>query len=79
MKNGDSYVKCVSVLEGEYRNKSITHNFHDMTETSEFVDRLESANLSGVKWIRIVPTAVNFTNPREAASGLDGASGRNHW
>ena len=79
MNNGDSFVKVVSVIEGDYRNTNITHNFHDMRETASFMDQLNGLNLKNVKWIRVVPTAVDFTDPGDAARGLDGVTGRKHW
>jgi hypothetical protein len=69
-----SYVRVISTLTGGFRNKGVGHNFRDMTETADFIDRLKKADLTGVKQIRIIPTEVTFTDPKDAARGLNGAS-----
>jgi len=73
------YVKVISTLIGNRRNTGITHNFRNLMETGAFIDRLQTADLSKVKQIRIIPTEVTYTDPYSAASGLDGASGQDTW
>ena len=79
MQNGDNFVKVVTVIEGEYRNQNITHNFHDLNETAQFMDQLAGTNVKNVKWFRVCPQQVDFSNPREAARGLDGISSTNRY
>ncbi len=77
-----SYVRIIATIKGAGyygRNRGIGYNFKDMSETADFVDDLKSADLSGVKQIRIIPTEVNFATPKDVARGLNGIRGRSSY
>jgi hypothetical protein len=74
-----NFIKVVSTIEGSYRRTGVRHNFRDMGEVKNFVEKLEHADLSSVHAIRIVPEAVSFTTPDDAANALDGNRGRGRY
>jgi hypothetical protein len=74
-----NFIKVVSTIEGAYRNTGVRHNFRDMREVKNFVELLEGADLSSVHAIRIVPEAVSFTTPDNAANAIDGNRGRGRY
>lgn len=76
MSKDYSYIRIITSVIGSYRTQGIGHNFHNMEETSTFIEKLVDADLSGVKQIRIIPREVVFTKPIDAAKGIDGKCGR---
>ena len=78
-KNDYSFVRVITTLQGGYRNRGIGHNFEDMEQAASFMDELCTVDFSNVKQVRIIPRAVAFTNPKQAAKGLDGATSGNRW
>jgi hypothetical protein len=70
------YVKVITTLRGHYRSRGVTHNFPELDDVTVFVGKLENCDLKSVKQIRIVPTEITFTSPRDAAAAIDGASGK---
>ena len=65
------YVRVLTTVKGAYRNRGIGHNFHDMSEAADFLDRLRNVNIKKVTRITIKPTEVDYSDPGRAAKDLD--------
>jgi len=77
MSESYNFVKIVTTVKGNYRNRGIRHNVRNMEEASIFVEEISGYDMSAIHAVRIVPEAVKFSKPSKAAQAV--TSGRTVW
>ena len=71
------YVRVTASICSSWRTRGLGFNLESMEDVTAMFANLEDADLSGVKAIRVKPTQVVISKPRDISNSLDGAGSGN--